>query len=203
MRLVQLLVDCRAIRRCLPQRHGRLTEQGCLQTAVIEAICQRLFNTCGFGTLQVIMHRSHTDRLGAGDLPQAQARFESQSQYVFRSAHGRSPCRQSDPPYGGHFAGHHVQRRLACGKRSGEVEHHSRAAEKVFSFGPERRSPSSRNGVQNQPGILFGFIAESCSASPGFPSPTAKGIVRNRAAILPSDWSVLWQLRLSGTNELR
>src|SRR5579862_7194540 len=31
-------------------------------------------------------------------------------------------------------------------------------------------SPSARNGVQNQPGIVFSFVAESCSASPGFPT---------------------------------
>ena len=40
----------------------------------------------------------------------------------------------------------------------------------MFRFSPEPCSPSSRNGVQNQPGILFSFIAESCSASPGFPN---------------------------------
>src|SRR5262245_47317569 len=32
-----------------------------------------------------------------------------------------------------------------------------RAAEEVFSFSPERCSPSSRNGVQNRPGIVFSF----------------------------------------------
>jgi single-strand DNA-binding protein len=40
----------------------------------------------------------------------------------------------------------------------------------VFTFSPEPCSPSSRNGVQNPPGILFDFIAEPCSASPGFPT---------------------------------
>ena len=97
-------------------------------------------------------------------------------------------------PMEGHSAGDDVQRRLPVENVPGKSNTIPGAAEKVFSFGSERRSPSSRNGVQNQPGILFGFIAESCSASPGFPSPTAKGIVRNRAAILPSDWSVLWLL---------
>ena len=51
-----------------------------------------------------------------------------------------------------------------------EVEHRSGASEKVFSFSPEPCSPSSRNDVQNQPGILFSFVAEWSSASPGFPT---------------------------------
>jgi hypothetical protein len=60
---------------------------------------------------------------------------------------------------------------VAClWKRSGEVEHYSGPAEKVFSFSPELCSPSSRNGVQNQPGILFSFVGEWRSPSPGFPT---------------------------------
>jgi hypothetical protein len=65
-------------------------------------------------------------------------------------------------------------------KRSGEVEQHSGAAEKVFSFRPEPCSPSSRNGVQNQPGTPFSFIAESCSASPGFPKQL---VARNKGLL--------------------
>jgi hypothetical protein len=58
----------------------------------------------------------------------------------------------------------------ACrGNRSVEVEYPSGAAEKVLSFSPELCPPSSRDGVQNPPGILFSFVPESCSGSAGFP----------------------------------
>ena len=36
----------------------------------------------------------------------------------------------------------------------------------------EKCSPSRRNGVRNQPGIVFGFTPESRSASPEFPTPS-------------------------------
>ena len=63
-----------------------------------------------------------------------------------------------------------VQRRsAACGKHSGDGERDSGLARKVFGIAPERRSPSARNRVRDQPGIVFGFIPESRSASPGFP----------------------------------
>jgi hypothetical protein len=51
--------------------------------------------------------------------------------------------------------------------------------EKVFAIAPERRSPLSRNGVRNQPGIVFGFIPESRSPSPGFPTIQ----IRNRTRV--------------------
>jgi hypothetical protein len=44
----------------------------------------------------------------------------------------------------------------------------------VFAIAPERRSPSARNGVRNHPGIVFGFIPESRSGSPGFPSESKR-----------------------------
>jgi hypothetical protein len=53
---------------------------------------------------------------------------------------------------------------LACGKRSGEIEHHSGAAESVqlqpgtvFNIIPEWCSESARNTVQLHRGILFSF----------------------------------------------
>jgi hypothetical protein len=60
----------------------------------------------------------------------------------------------------------------ACGKHSGDGERDSGLARKVFGIAPERRSPSGRNRVRDQPGIVFGFIPESRSGSPGFPNET-------------------------------
>src|SRR6516162_11270404 len=57
-----------------------------------------------------------------------------------------------------------------CGKHSGDGERNSGLARKVFGIAPERRSPSARNRVRNQPGIAFGFIPEWRSRSPGFPT---------------------------------
>jgi hypothetical protein len=62
----------------------------------------------------------------------------------------------------------------ACGKHSGDGERDSGLAPKVFGIAPERRSPSGRNRVRDQPGIVFGFIPESRSASPGFPTVERK-----------------------------
>src|SRR4051794_20654650 len=57
-----------------------------------------------------------------------------------------------------------------CGNHSGEGEQDSGANRKVFGFRPERRSPSSRNRVRDQPGTLFAFTPESRSPSPGIPN---------------------------------
>jgi hypothetical protein len=76
-----------------------------------------------------------------------------------------SPCLKQDQ-----ITVFSVQRRsAACGKHSEDRERDSGPKRKVFAIAPERRSPSSRNGVRNQPGIVFGFNPESRSASPGFP----------------------------------
>jgi hypothetical protein len=77
-----------------------------------------------------------------------------------------SPCLKQDQ-----ITVFSVQRRsAACGKHSGDGERDSGLARKVFGIAPERRSPSARNRVRDQPGIVFGFIPESRSASPGFPN---------------------------------
>jgi hypothetical protein len=84
-------------------------------------------------------------------------------------------------PIRGHFAGYDVQRHLPVETFRGSRTPF-RACRKVFSFNPEWCSLSSRNSVQNQPGMLFSFITEWCSASPGFPKmDSAVAKVRKKA----------------------
>ncbi len=68
----------------------------------------------------------------------------------------------------GSRTGDDVQRHPPVENVPGQAEQHSGAARKLFGFGPEPCSPSARNSVRNQLGILFGFTPESRSPCPGF-----------------------------------
>src|ERR1051325_10719002 len=71
----------------------------------------------------------------------------------------------------GSRTGGDVQRRPPVENVPGQAEQHSGAVRKLFGFGPESCSPSARNSVRNQRGILFGFTPESRSPCPGFRMP--------------------------------
>jgi hypothetical protein len=68
----------------------------------------------------------------------------------------------------GSRTGGDVQRRPPVENIPGQAEQRSAAARKLFGFGPESCSPSARNPVRDQRGILFGFTPESRSPCPGF-----------------------------------
>ena len=78
-------------------------------------------------------------------------------------------------PFGGSRTGGDVQRRSFVENVPGQAEQHSGAARKPFGFGPDSCSPSARNSVRNQRGILFGFTPESRSPCPGFRNSAQKG----------------------------
>jgi hypothetical protein len=49
-----------------------------------------------------------------------------------------------------------------------QAERYSGGGQEVFSFSPERCSPSDRNAVRDHNGMVFGFTPESRSPSTGF-----------------------------------
>src|SRR6185437_8230720 len=68
----------------------------------------------------------------------------------------------------GSRTGGDVQRRSPVENVPGQAEQRSGAARIVFAFSPDSCSPSARNPVRDQRGILFGFTPESRSPCPGF-----------------------------------
>ena len=70
----------------------------------------------------------------------------------------------------GSRTGDDVQRRPPVENVPGQAEQHSEVGRKLFGFSPDSCSPSIRNRVRNQHGILFGFTLELRSPRPGFRS---------------------------------
>jgi hypothetical protein len=86
------------------RQHGRASpwwpgEQGSLQPIFVPILPKRPRDSRRFGSLQILMDGSESNRATAGDLPQPQAHVKLQSKNFFDLAHGQSPGWQAILPF--------------------------------------------------------------------------------------------------------
>src|SRR5205814_988466 len=91
------------------RQHGRASpwwpgEQGSLQPIFVPILPKRPRDSRRFGSLQILMDGSESNRATAGDLPQPQAHVKLQSKNFFDLAHGlcsreHNPCEKSGRSY--------------------------------------------------------------------------------------------------------
>jgi hypothetical protein len=82
-----------------PASPWRTAEQRSLQPIFVPILPKRPCDSRRFGSLQILVEGPEANRATAGDLPQPEAHFKSQSKNFFGLAHGQSPGWQAILPF--------------------------------------------------------------------------------------------------------
>jgi hypothetical protein len=145
------------------RQHGRASpwwpgEQGSLQPIFVPILPKRPRDSRRFGSLQILMDGSESNRATAGDLPQPQAHFKPQSKNFFGLAHGQSPGWQAILPFLGGLPAIVLSSAVGLWKLIRRSRTRFRDRPKTVRLHPGI-------GVHLHPGSLFGIIPDWRSAS--------------------------------------